>query len=73
MGFRRRSSRAATMREINAKYDGICAETGQRVKAGDRCLYDPLNREVYGSSSVTWENWRAAQFARSWAMADANW
>lgn len=69
----RRGRQRAAMREITTKYDGICAETGQRIKSGDLCLYDPGNRAVYGSSSRTWEQWRSQKFAMSWAMADANW
>ena len=61
------------MREINAKFDGVCAETGRPINKGDRCLYDPQHREVYNVLSETYRQFREQQFAKSWGMADANW
>lgn len=61
------------MREINAKYDGVCAETGRPIHKGDRCLYDPRHREVYNVLSETYRQFREQRFAQSWGMADANW
>lgn len=65
--------RSNELRELTAKFDGTCAETGKRIAKGEKCLYCPVQRKVYHEESRTASEWRSAQFSRSWGMADANW
>ena len=34
-------------REIIAKFDSVCAETGRQIKKGDKCIYYPSSKEVF--------------------------
>jgi hypothetical protein len=38
-------------REITAKFDSICKETGKKIKKGDICIYYPIGKSVYHSDS----------------------
>lgn len=50
-------------REIEAKFNGICAETGKEIKKGDLCVYYPSSKKVYHTDSK-----QAAEF-RAWKMS----
>lgn len=65
--------RTASPRQIKARFDSICPETGLLVKAGDTCVYYPSQHKVYHTSSKTAEQFRSNAFSTSWGMADANW
>jgi Holliday junction resolvasome RuvABC DNA-binding subunit len=41
------------MRVINAKFNSTCYETGCRIKKGERCVYDPATKRVYGIGTET--------------------
>ena len=71
--MRRRTHRDNSPREITAKYDSQCAETGKEIKKGDTCLYWPMYKKVYHVDSETAQDWRSAQAARAFNLADANW
>jgi len=60
-------------REITARFDSTCPETGKPIRKGDRCLYVPRERKAYHTDSKAAEQYRGMAFARSWGMADANW
>ncbi len=34
-------------REITARFNSTCAETGKQIKKGDTCIYYPKDRKVY--------------------------
>lgn len=49
-------------REIRAKYDGKCAETGKPIKAGEWCIYYPTSRQVFHPDSkqaTEYYQWKA--------------
>lgn len=56
-----------------ARFDGICAETGQLIHRGDAILYNPTTKQVFCDSSQQACDKRAMDFAQSFDMADANW
>jgi hypothetical protein len=66
MSYRNRRN-AADMdpRQITARYDSICPETGKAIKKGDECIYYPRSKAAYHTDSDT-----AADY-RSQAQADA--
>ena len=38
-------------KEIKAKFDSKCVETGKEIKKGDSCIYCPTNKKVYHHES----------------------
>ena len=38
-------------RVITARFDSTCAETGQTIKKGDKCIYYPLTKKVFTMDS----------------------
>jgi len=38
-------------REITARFDSKCAETGTQIKKGDPCIYYPIGKQVFHPSS----------------------
>ena len=60
-------------RELTARFDSICPETGKPIRKGDICVYYPLSRKAYHINSKTASDWRSQSFADSCGMADANW
>jgi len=52
-------------REIIAKFDSKCHETGKIIKKGERCIYYPVGKKVFCLES------KQAHSFRSW-MADLN-
>lgn len=59
MGYFRRNS-SSTPRTINAKFDGICNETGVKIRKGEKCVYDPDSRKIYHPDSRQAQQWREA-------------
>lgn len=49
-------------REIVAKYDCVCAETGKAIKKGDFCIYYPLSKKIFHEESNTAGNFREWEF-----------
>ena len=56
-----------------ARFDSVCAETGERIKKGDEIAYFPDERKAYSASSKAAEQVRALNFASTFCMADADW
>lgn len=49
-------------REITARFDSKCAETGKAIKKGDTCVYYPSSRKVYhvdSDQAYQYRQWRA--------------
>lgn len=67
-----RHRQPAQPREITARFNSTCKETGKPIKKGDRCLYYPDDKTVYSLDSKQAEAYRIDQFNRSWQMADAD-
>jgi len=38
-------------REITARFDSVCAETGKLIHKGDKCIYYPIGKHVYSMDS----------------------
>ena len=52
-------------RFLNAKYTGVCAETGAAIQVGDRILYHPEGKKVYCENSKTYTDFDSAEFDRT--------
>jgi hypothetical protein len=48
-------------REITAKFDSQCAQTGKPIKKGDQCIYYPVGKAVYHMDSKQAEEYRSWQ------------
>lgn len=48
----------SSLRKMNAKYSGKCAETGTVIDVGETCLFETKNRKVYCKNSDTYRNWK---------------
>jgi hypothetical protein len=49
-------------RYIRARFDSVCAETGQTIPKGSRCLYRARERAVYAIGSLS-ERWHRVMTA----------
>lgn len=49
-------------RQITAKFNCVCAETGQQIAKGDPCIYYPLERKVYHLESKTAKQFNSEAF-----------
>jgi hypothetical protein len=38
-------------REISARFDGVCAETGKAIRKGEACIYYPVTGKVFAVDS----------------------
>lgn len=56
-----------------ARFDSVCAETGQPIRRGQEIAYFPRERKAYSADSKAAEQVRGLQFAATFNMADANW
>jgi len=45
-------------KEMRARFDSTCPETGKKIKAGDLCLYLPADKKAYHVGSITAYNYR---------------
>lgn len=43
-------------REIKAKFDCLCAESGAKINKGQKCIFYPLERKVFSLESKQAEN-----------------
>lgn len=57
----RQNYMSSESKEIKAKWNCECAETGKIIKKGDFCLYFPNDRNVYHVSSKTYYGYRCAK------------
>lgn len=69
----RRRRTPSPPREMTAKFDSTCAETGKAIKKGDTIVYYPASRKAYHQDSETAADFRSQQFSEGWGMMDANW
>ncbi len=70
MGYRNRDT---APREITARFDSVCPETGKRIKKGDTIIYYPADRKAYHAESKTASDFRSQAFADAMCLGDANW
>ena len=49
-------------REITAKYDSVCAESGKAIKKGEDCVYYPLDKKIFSMDSRTAQSFRDWKF-----------
>jgi hypothetical protein len=49
-------------REISARFNCVCAETGNAINKGDTCIYYPFNKSVYHTESRQAKSFYSAQF-----------
>lgn len=49
-------------RELVARFDSVCAETGLPIKAGETCIYYPASKRVYHVSSKQAAEFRSVSF-----------
>ena len=47
--------------QIKAKYNSVCAETGNSIPAGDECIYFPRSRKVFSLESERATEWLEKQ------------
>jgi hypothetical protein len=67
-----RRSRNTTPYFTAARFPGTCPETGKAIRKGDRIAYFPASRQAYAEDSKAAEQVRGLDFARSFAMPDAD-
>ncbi len=63
------------MKKIIAKFKSKCAETGNIIKKGDECIYDPETKKVYCMKSTAvqrFEENEARDHYYAGQMAQAN-
>lgn len=48
-------------RILNARFKGVCKETGKTIQKGQQCLYEPLTRSVYHMDSKRAQEWNEIQ------------
>lgn len=65
--------RNADPREITARFESVCPETGNRILKGDACLYFPRTHQAFHLESRAAADWRAQQFADAAGLDDAGW
>lgn len=75
MSYYRHRPHPATQepREIIARFDSICPETGKKIKKGDACIYYPRQKQAYHTDSDTAASYRSQAQADSFGLLDANW
>lgn len=66
----KRTYRDQTPREIIARFDGVCRETGKPIKAGDRCVYYPQGKSIFSLDSKQASTFRSEAFDREWLGHD---
>ena len=55
-----------------ARFASVCPETGKRIAKSERIAYFPASRKAYAESSKAAEQVRGLDFARAYAMPDAD-
>ena len=46
-------------REIEARFNSVCKETGKAIKKGERCIYYPRSKSVFSLDSKQASEFRA--------------
>ncbi|MCP4651110.1 MAG: hypothetical protein GY853_13675 [PVC group bacterium] len=49
-------------REIRARFNSVCAETGRAINKGDNCIYYPKGKKVFHIDSKQAEEYRGYMF-----------
>lgn len=49
-------------RTITAKYDGVCKETGRKIRKGEECVYYPIGKALYCMESKQAEEFKRISF-----------
>lgn len=49
-------------RQITARFNSFCAETGNEIKKGEQCIYYPASRQVFTLDSKQAQSFREQQF-----------
>jgi hypothetical protein len=52
-------------RQITARFQSTCPETGKTIKKGDDCIYYPRHRKAYHVDSKQAQSFREWQFDNS--------
>ena len=73
MSYKRRHPATMEPRQITARFDSICPETGKKIEKGDACIYYPREKQAYHTDSRTAEQFRSQKFADNAGLLDANW
>lgn len=60
-------------REITARFDSVCPETGKTIKKGEACIYYPRSKQAYHTDSQQAADYRSQAQADSYGLLDANW
>ena len=60
-------------RELIARFESVCPETGKTISKGDSCIYYPREKKSYHMESKAAADWQSQAFADSYGLADANW
>ena len=68
-----RNYRNTNPRELTARFDSTCPETGKPILKGDTCVYYPATRKAYHAESKSAEGFRSQLAAESLCLYDANW
>ena len=64
--------RDATPYFTTAVFRSICPESGKTIKRGDPIAYFPATRRAYADGTKAAQQVRGLDFARSFAMPDAD-
>lgn len=70
--MRRRRNFTPDPRIIIARFDSKCAETGEIIKKGERCLYYPIGRKVYKLEDANGNDTKQYYEYKNWKM-DTEW
>lgn len=49
-------------REIYARFDCVCKQTGEKIRKGELCVYYPRSKAVYSVNSKQAEEFRSWSF-----------
>jgi len=64
MGYKRFSNRSAsgTLKQITAKRESVCSETGNKINIGDSILWVVGTKDVYCSDSKEYRDYFSNKF-----------
>lgn len=60
-------------RDLVARFDSICPETGKPIHTGDRCVYFPSSKKAYHMTSKSATDWQSQAVADAFNLGDAGW
>ena len=60
--MKRYSNHNRDPREITARFDSVCAETGEPIKKGESCIYYPTSKQVFSMDSKQAQEFREWKF-----------